>query len=114
MIILYGIKTCTTVKKAMAWLASNHIECQLHDVRVAGLPKNFLAQAEAKFGWQALVNKRSTTWRELNDEVKNNLNRDLALETLEKSPTLLKRPIILQDNLALIGFDENEYKQAFL
>ncbi|PVX42946.1 Spx/MgsR family transcriptional regulator [Pasteurella langaaensis DSM 22999] len=112
MITVYGIKNCDTVKKALKWLAANNIEHKLHDYRVEGLDANFLVQAESQFGWQALVNKRSTTWRNLDDNLKKTLDKSTALQVLAEQPTLIKRPIILQDGIALIGFDEKEYAQA--
>jgi len=114
MIIVYGIKNCDTVKKALKWLTDKNIEHKLHDYRVAGLDLNFLAQAESQFGWQALVNKRSTTWRNLDDSIKTTLDKSTALQVLAEQPTLIKRPIILQDDIALIGFDEKEYAQTLI
>lgn len=113
MIKVYGIKNCDTVKKALQWLKENNVEHQLHDFRVEGLDQAWLSQAEAQFGWEALVNKRSTTWRNLSDEVKQNLNREKALQVLAEQPTLIKRPIILQENIALIGFDATQYANQF-
>ena len=112
MITVYGIKNCDTVKKALKWLADHSIEHKLHDYRVDGLDLNFLTQAEAQFGWDVLVNKRSTTWRNLDEQVKNSLDKTTALSVLEENPTLIKRPIILQDGKALIGFNEKEYQAA--
>ena len=86
---------------------------QLHDYRVDELDPNWLTQAEAAFSWEALVNKRSTTWRNLDQAVKDHLDRTSALKVLTQQPTLIKRPIILQDGKALIGFNEAEYKAAF-
>ena len=113
MITIYGIKNCDTVKKALKWLADHNIEQKLHDYRVDGLEASFLAQAEAQFGWENLVNKRSTTWRNLDESVKNSLSKTTALSVLAENPTLIKRPIILQDDKALIGFNEKEYVVVF-
>ena len=113
MIKVYGIKNCDTIKKALKWLADNQIPHQLHDYRVDGLDTAWLKQAEQTFGWETLVNKRSTTWRNLDQAVKNSLDCATALQVLTKQPTLIKRPIILQDGKALIGFNEAEYKVAF-
>lgn len=113
MITVYGIKNCDTVKKALKWLAEQNIEHKLHDYRVDGLDEAFLAQAEAQFGWENLVNKRSTTWRNLDEEIKKNLSKITALSVLAENPTLIKRPIIMQDGKALIGFDVREYEKAF-
>lgn len=111
MITLYGIKNCDTVKKALQWLADKGIEHRLHDYRVDGLTADFLIQAEAQFGWESLVNKRSTTWRNLDEKVKETLNKTTALQVLMEQPTLIKRPIILQEDVALIGFNEKEYAE---
>ena len=113
MIIVYGIKNCDTVKKALKWLTEHNIEHQLHDSRVDGLDAQFLQQAEAQFGWENLVNKRSTTWRNLGEEVKNTVSKSTVFSVLAENPTLIKRPIILQDGKALIGYDEEEYDLAF-
>lgn len=113
MIIVYGIKNCDTVKKALKWLADHDIEHKLHDYRVDGLPEGFLQQAEAQFGWENLVNKRSTTWRNLDEQIKKTLDKSTALSVLAENPTLIKRPIILQEGKALIGFNEKEYQAAF-
>ncbi|MGX2970257.1 ArsC family reductase [Ursidibacter sp. B-7004-1] len=110
---VYGIKNCDTVKKTIKWLTDNGLSPQLHDYRVDGLDANWLVQMADKFGWENLVNKRSTTWRGLDDDIKNNLSKELALKVLNEQPTLIKRPIVLVDNVALIGFNETEYKQAF-
>ena len=57
-------------KKALKWLTEHNIEHKLYDYRVDGLDTQFLQQAEAQFGWENLVNKRSTTWRNLDENVK--------------------------------------------
>ncbi|HGO5854351.1 TPA: ArsC family reductase [Mannheimia haemolytica] len=111
--LVYGIKNCDTVKKALKWLEENNQTPQLHDYRVDGLNADWLVEMEAKFGWENLVNKRSTTWRNLDEAVKNSLNREAALKVLTEQPTLIKRPIVIKDDIALIGFNEKEYVAAF-
>lgn len=113
MTTLYGIKNCDTVKKAMKWLNDNNLNPQLHDYRVDGLDPHWLAEMAEKFGWETLVNKKSTTWRNLDAEIKENLNQTLALQVLQDNPTLIKRPIVISNDIALIGFNIAEYQQAF-
>lgn len=113
MITVYGIKNCDTVKKALKWLAEHGIEHQLHDYRTDGLNEDFLIKAEQQFGWDNLLNRRSTTWRNLDEQVKKTLEKPTALSVLTTYPTLIKRPIILQDDIALIGFNDKLYEQAF-
>ncbi|AHG80928.1 ArsC protein [Bibersteinia trehalosi USDA-ARS-USMARC-188] len=113
MTTIFGIKNCDTVKKAIKWLNENHLNPQLHDYRVDGLDPQWLTEMAEKFGWEILVNKKSTTWRGLDEAIKQNLDKALALQVLQENPTLIKRPIVISGNIALIGFNENEYKQAF-
>ncbi len=113
MIKVYGIKNCDTVKKALKWLAEHNIEHQLHDYRSDGLNEDFLIKAEQQFGWDNLLNRRSTAWRNLDEQVKKMLEKPTAFSVLTTYPTLIKRPIILQDGIALIGFNDKLYEQAF-
>lgn len=113
MLTVYGIKNCDTVKKTLAWLAQHQLEATLHDYRQQGIDAAFLQQVEALFGWEALINKRSTTWRNLDQAVKDQLNQNNALSLLLEQPTLIKRPIVLGDKVQLIGFNAKQYAQAF-
>ncbi|KMK52540.1 hypothetical protein RO21_00535 [[Actinobacillus] muris] len=110
MVKVYGIKNCDTVKKAMKWLAAQGLDPQLHDYRTDGLDPVWLAEMADKLGWENLVNKRSTTWRGLADEVKNHLTKERALEVLTEQPTLIKRPIVIKNDQVLLGFNEAEYQ----
>ncbi|OOS00797.1 ArsC family reductase [Haemophilus paracuniculus] len=111
---LYGIKNCDTVKKALKWLEQNGFSPVLHDYRVDGLDSAWLAKMADQFGWENLVNKRSTTWRNLDEAIKNNLNRETALQVLNEEPTLIKRPILIHNDIALLGFSEAEYQANLL
>lgn len=112
--IVYGIKSCDSVKKALKWLQAHQIEAKLHDYRIDGIDQAFIAQIEQLFGWEALLNKRSTTWRNLSDDVKTGLNQQSAVKLLLDNPTLIKRPIILDAKQPLIGFDATQYQQVLL
>lgn len=83
--ILYGLKNCDTCRKAMKALP----EATFRDVRKDGVPPAVLEAALLQFG-EALVNKRSSTWRGLSDEARS--SDPLAL--IQSNPTLMKRPLI--------------------
>lgn len=68
--ILYGIKQCDTVKKARKWLQSQGVEFIFHDMRTDGLDNDELASWIKSAGWETLLNRRSTTWRQLADSDK--------------------------------------------
>ena len=85
---LYGLKTCDTCRKALKALTGG----TLTDVRQDGVPDDVRARALEVFG-DALLNTRSTTWRGLSDAER---ARPPA-ELLRDHPTLMKRPLIVDD-----------------
>ena len=62
-----------------------------------------------ELGWDKVINKRSTTWRNLPDETKENMNETLALVVAEDQPTIIKRPVLELPDRVLIGFSEKTY-----
>jgi Spx/MgsR family transcriptional regulator len=116
MIVLYGIATCSTVKKARNWLTSNQLDYQFHDVRIAGLSvellKNFAVRVD---DWQRLLNKKSTSWRELSSQQQHlALTIEHALPLIVEYPTLLKRPVLDNGTHLFIGFDVAIYERNLL
>lgn len=108
--ILYGIKNCDSVKKARSWLDNNHVEYQFHDFRKDGLTMQLVQNFIAKGSWETLLNKRSTSWRQLADEQKTDLNEDKAAALLHAHPTLIKRPVLVTDTQFFIGFNAETYQ----
>lgn len=94
-VTLYGINNCDTVKKSIKWLTANHIEHQFYDFKKQPLTKELLTCFVQLNDWSTLLNKRSTTYRNLADNIKNNLTDELAFEQVIAQPTLLKRPLLL-------------------
>jgi arsenate reductase len=113
MTILYGIKNCDTVKKARDWLAKNNIEYRFHDFRADGLDKKQVINWIAEIGLENLVNKRSTTWKELGEHIKNQFDANSAVTIIVENPTLIKRPLLDTGKQKHIGFKEAEYRQIF-
>lgn len=70
MITLYGIKNCDTIKKARRWLEHNNIEYRFHDYRADGIDADLMQKFIAELGWEALLNTRGTTWRKLDESVR--------------------------------------------
>ena len=56
-------------------------------------------------GWEQLINKRSTTYRNLTDKEK----KDITLELTLKNPTLIKRPVLVTTADIRVGFSEKSY-----
>lgn len=106
---LYGIKNCDTVKKARDWLAKNNVEYHFHDFRADGLSTTQVKSWIAEIGLETLVNKRSTTWKELDDATKENFSEKTAVAIIVENPTLIKRPLLDTGKQKHVGFKDAEY-----
>jgi Spx/MgsR family transcriptional regulator len=112
--IIYGIKNCDTIRKARKWLTAHKIEYEFHDFRSEGINPIQLRAWAAEAGWQKLLNKRSTTWRNLPDETKTAIDETLAIFLMEENPTLIKRPVLEMSAGILVGFSEKIYTEKLL
>lgn len=107
MITVYGIKQCDTCRKSLKWLSGRGIEHRFHDFRVNGL------EAELLRGWldspftDKLINRRSTSWRQLTDEQRQ-LQGESQIQLLLEFPTLIKRPVFVTDDIIAVGFNPKE------
>lgn len=109
MIKIYGIPTCDTMRKARRWLEANGIEYQFHDYRKHGVPEKNLKNWVKQAGWEAILNKRGTTWRRLDDRIRNSIDEASAINVMLSNPSIIKRPVIESGSTLLIGFDEADY-----
>ena len=110
---LFGIKNCDTVKKARKWLDEQQITYNFHDFKTDSLTTDLLTKFVELSDWQIMLNKRSTTFRNLPDEIKNNLTEDVMFNAVIEQPTLLKRPLLkINDNLH-VGFKSDIYQELF-
>ncbi|SDJ58080.1 ArsC family reductase [Microbulbifer yueqingensis] len=111
MITLYGIKNCDTVKKARKWLESNGIDYRFHDFREDGMGDVPLQQWLEEFGWEQVLNRRSTSWRALEETQKNAMDNNAALAAARATPTLIKRPVTACGDRTIFGFREAAFKE---
>ncbi len=111
---LYGITQCDTVKKARTWLASQRQDIPFHDFKKAGIERELLERWLDRVEWHDLVNKKGTTWRQLNEAEKEAVkDRDSAIELMLKKPSVIRRPILESKNRIVVGFDETVYSEFF-
>ncbi len=97
---IFGIKNCDKIKKTILWCAQNQRMCHFHDYRVDGIDKAMIKEFEQQHAISELINKRSTTWRQLTDDQKANVSYEIIIA----NPTLLKRPIVEIDGKFHIGY----------
>ncbi|MXV50935.1 ArsC family reductase [Pedobacter sp. HMF7647] len=111
--IVYGIKNCNTVKKALDWLSANNIQYEFHDFKKSGAPEEKLKEWIDKVGWEPLVNKRGTTWKQLDPAVQQTVNNEqAAIKLMQEKTSVIKRPVIERDGNIILGFDEEQYKSV--
>ncbi len=109
MLVVYGIKNCDSVKKARSWLETRQVAYRFHDYRVDGLDAALLQGFIDALGVDAVLNQRSTSWRQLSDEQKRDLTPDKALQLMLAVPTLIKRPILANGEQLIVGFSPDLY-----
>lgn len=113
MITLYGISNCDTIKKARKWLEAQAIDYQFHDYRKQGLERQQLEAWADELGWEALLNRRGTTWRQVPEANKEHLDRDQAIALMLAQPAMIKRPLLDLGSCRKLGFKESEYQDYF-
>lgn len=114
MITLYGIAHCDSVKKARAWLTEEGHDHHFHDFKKHGAPATQLAAWSDAVGWEALLNRRGTTWRQLDAATQATVvDARSALAVLAAHSSAIKRPVIVWNSGATtVGVDEAAWRQA--
>lgn len=108
---LYGIKNCDTVKKARKWLESQNIAFEFHDFREHGLDAATLANWLEALGTETLINRRSTTWKQLSESEREAVMAGEALAITLANPTLIKRPVLVTPSEVAVGFSDKRYAE---
>ena len=101
MTVIYGLKTCDTCRKAAKAFDNAGVSYEFRDVRASPLDKATQARFLDAFGHE-LINRRSTTWRGLDDAER----EDDPLALLDRYPALMKRPVIEGEGGLTLGWGE--------
>lgn len=109
---LYGIANCDTVRRARRWLEEHGVDYRFHDFRKEGAEPERLARWAEKAGWDRLLNRRSTSFRQIDEKVRQAIDSELALHLMAQNPTLIKRPVVERGDMVLVGFSDAEWSNA--
>lgn len=94
-VTLYGLPQCDSCRKARRWLEQNGAQVRFHDFRKDGVPAERLRHWLDVLGWQQVLNRRSTTWRNFDPAARDAVDDAAsALALLRAEPTAIKRPVI--------------------
>jgi Spx/MgsR family transcriptional regulator len=109
--IVYGIKNCDTVKKALNWLTAHHIPYTFHDYKTQRITASKLKAWCQQVGWEVLLNKKGTTWRKLDAATQATVtNEKAAIAVMLEHTSCIKRPVIEKgDKVLVVGFEEQVY-----
>lgn len=113
MLTLYGLPHCDSCRKARAWLDAIGIEHAFIDYRAEPMPLELVARAAARLGWPKLVNRASTTWRQLPEARKDPQSEEQWMALVREYPTLVRRPLLVHGEHIEAGFKADRYARLF-
>ena len=114
MITLFLSPSCTSCRKARAWLINHEVPFTEHNIMTSPLSASELQHilSLTENGTDDIISTRSKIFQKLNLDIES-LSISELLRLIEENPSLLRRPIILEDKRMQIGFNEDEIR-AFL
>ena len=106
-ITVFGIPNCDTVRVARTWLTKHGQDFVFHDFKKLGVPADQLPQWLAAVSWEKLVNRKGTTWRQLDAATQAAVQDDASASALMLThPSVIKRPVVVwSDGGVSVGFD---------
>lgn len=112
MIRVYGIPNCDTVKKARAWLDAQGKAYLFHDFKKAGVPVDRMDAWLSELGWEALLNRKGTTWRRLDEATRSGIRDAAGARALMLAqPSVIRRPVVEWGGDTSVGFDAASWLQ---
>ena len=107
-VMLYGLPNCDTCRKARRWLERKGIDFHFIDYRAEPVSGDTLRRwADELGGWDAMINRASTTWRQLPDARKSPGSAAEWIVLLRDHPALIKRPVLVTpDGAVSVGFKD--------
>ncbi len=110
---VYGIKTWSSVRKALSFFKENNLEVEFFDTKKETPASTSIQNWIKKAGIDSVFNSRGTKYRTL--KLKElNLDEEGKVQWLIKEPMLLKRPIVEFKDTVIVGWKEEIYKETFL
>ena len=112
-VTIYGIKNCDTMKKARSWLDSHGVAFGFHDYKASGIAPELLRSWVKELGWEVLLNRAGTTFRNLPEADKQGLDANKAVALMMAQPSMIKRPVLDLGKSLLVGFKPENYAATF-
>lgn len=110
--VIYGIPNCDSVKKAITWLKKEKLDFTFHNFRESGITATKLNAWSKQVGWEKLLNKKSTTWRNLSPGQQAAVtSQSSAVQVMLTHHSIIKRPVIEHKEKLIVGYNETQYAE---
>lgn len=108
---VYGIRNCNTVKNALEWLDKHGVPYEFHDYKKKGITADVLKGWSKQVGWEALLNRKGLTWKQLPEGERARIQTEAdAIRLMIEKTSIIKRPLLeANGKVVLLGFDEDAY-----
>ena len=112
MLKIYGIKNCSTMKKAFDLLNELGLAYEFHDYKKQGIDAKTVKTWLDSKGQDVILNKKGTTWKKLSESEQQTAlsSEEHLIETLTTHSSMIKRPVLQTAQGLIVGFDENAYR----
>ena len=102
----YGKATAEALVESAVWEASLFEEHDFHDFKREGVPAAALAQWLQQAGRDTLINRKGTTWRQLDETVRAGVSDAASAQAVAlANPSVIKRPVVQWTDGITVGFD---------
>ena len=112
-VTLNGIRNCDTMKKAWTWLDQHGVAYGFHDYKKQGVSRAALEGWARQVGWETLLNRAGTTFRNLPEADRQGLDEIKAIDLMLAQPSMIKRPVLETGGRVIVGFKPEVYAAAF-
>jgi len=107
---IFGIKNCDTMKKAFTWLDGHGLAYEFIDYKKADVVADHIDRWNQLIGWETLLNRKGLTWKKLSEADRSAIDEAKALALMTIHPTLIKRPVLVNNKKVMVGFSPETYE----
>ena len=112
MITIFLSTSCTSCRRARAWLDEHHIQYTERDIykNPPSLEELQEILAKTENGTEDIISIRSKAFKDLNINI-NELPMSKLYEVIHEHPGILKKPILVDDKRIQVGYHEDEIRK---
>ena len=112
-ITVYGIPNCDSVKKARVWLTDHGVNFVFHDFKKQGVPPEAVDLWLKHVSWDALVNRKGTTWRKLDPSLQARVTDAASAHALMlEHSRVIKRPVVVKGQTVIVGVNPEAWTRV--